>query len=241
MKIYSFIFIIFIATSSSSAQSSSPFIEINEVSKSIIKEIRYASTHNFVGEEVDGYSEPKCFLTAPAAEALGRVQAKLKNRSISLKIFDCYRPQRAVDHFVRWAGSNKTDSTKEIYFPRVPSEELFNRGYIAERSGHSRGSTIDLTIVKLPYQSPENYTHSCLDPRGYLYRGSELNMGTAYDCFDETSSTHSQEFEKEVIENRMLLLKVMEEEGFVNYSKEWWHFTFKPESYPDTYFDIIIE
>ncbi|MEQ9310120.1 MAG: M15 family metallopeptidase [Balneolaceae bacterium] len=240
-KKYSLI-IIFIAISISvKAQSIFPFVEINKVSESIIKEIRYATKYNFVGEKIDGYTEPKCYLTSSAAEALSRVQAKLANKSMALKIFDCYRPQRAVNNFVSWAKSVETNATKDIYFPRVPSDELFEKGYIAERSGHSRGSTVDLTIVKLPYEPPVNYIYNCLEPEGYIYRGSELNMGTAYDCFDEKSNTHNQELEKEIIENRMMLLKIMEEEGFANYSKEWWHFTFKPETYPDTYFDLPIE
>ncbi|GAB5409435.1 MAG: M15 family metallopeptidase [Balneolaceae bacterium] len=241
MKIYCSILIVLVLSISAGAQSSFPFIEINEVSETIIKEIRYATIHNFVGEKVDGYLKPKCYLTAAAAEALSRVQTKLEDRSISLKVFDCYRPQRAVDNFVRWAESNKKDRTKTIYFPRVPSEELFDLGYIAERSGHSRGSTVDLTIVKLPYQPPENYAYNCLDPEGFVYRGSELNMGTAYDCFDEKSHTFNPLISEDVLENRRILVRAMEEEGFVNYSKEWWHFTFKPESYPDTYFDVPIE
>lgn len=223
------------------AQEDSPFVDVKNISEAIITEIRYASSFNFVGVKVDGYEAPKCLLTVSAAEALGRVQAKLEKESFSLKIFDCYRPQQAVNHFVRWAGSDKTHSTKPIYFPRVPGNKLFELGYIAERSGHSRGSTVDLTIVRLPYQKPERFNYVCIDPEGYKFRGSELNMGTAYDCFDELSHTMSADVEEEVLKNRTMLVKAMEEEGFVNYSKEWWHFTFKPEEFPDTYFNLSIE
>ncbi len=223
------------------AQSSVSLIDVNEISNGIITEIRYASDKNFIGQPVDGYEAPKCLLTKSAAEALVEVQKELEKDFFSLKVFDCYRPQQAVNHFVRWAGIDKTHSTKPIYFPRVPGNKLFKLGYIAERSGHSRGSTVDLTIVRLPYQKPERFNYACIDPEGYKFRGSELNMGTAYDCFDELSHTMNADVEEEVLENRKMLLKVMEEDGFVNYSKEWWHFTYKPEEFPDTYFDLLIE
>ncbi|MBO6523863.1 MAG: M15 family metallopeptidase [Balneolaceae bacterium] len=223
------------------AQEGSTFVNIKNISESIITEIRYASSFNFVGVKVDGYKAPKCLLTKSAAEALVRVQTKLESESYSLKIFDCYRPQQAVNHFVKWASSDKAHFTKAVYFPRVPVNKLFELGYIAERSGHSRGSTVDLTIVRLPYQKPEQFNYACIDPEGYKFRGSELNMGTAYDCFDELSHTINNDVEEEVLENRKMLLKAMQEEGFVNYSKEWWHFTYKPEEFPDTYFDLPIE
>ena len=236
-----FIFLTLIVSSSMSGQPSFPFIEISEVSKTIIKEVRYATPYNFVGEVIEGYHSSKCYLTPSAAEALAKVQNQLEKQSYALKIFDCFRPQRAVDHFVKWAKSARRDQTKHLYFPRVPSDELFDRGYIAHKSGHSRGSTVDLTIVKLPYSPPTNYSHNCLDPDSHKLRGSELNMGTGFDCFDEMSHTQSNEHPLDVIENRRLLLKVMEAQGFVNYSKEWWHFTYKPEDHPDTYFDFPIE
>ncbi len=241
MKDAVFILFIYLLGNSVFAQTSFPFIEIHETSETIIKEIRYAGADNFLGKKVDGYLEPKCYLTSTAAKALSRVQEKLLASSYSLKVFDCYRPQKAVDHFVRWAQNEERDSTKYIYFPNILGEELFEQGYIAGRSGHSRGSTIDLTIVQLPDKAPTQFTYDCTDPEGYLLRGSELNMGTAFDCFDEKSHTSSPSISKEVLRNRMLLVKTMEEEGFVNYSKEWWHFTYKPEDYPDTYFSFPIE
>lgn len=223
------------------AQPTSSFIDIKNISESVITEIRYATEYNFVGKRVDGYKIPKCYLTKTAAEALVRIQDKLAKQSYSLKVFDCYRPQQAVDHFVRWAESPETDSTKKYYFPNVPGDELFEQGYIAHRSGHSRGSTVDLTIVRLPYLMPERFIYSCIDPEGYTYRGSELDMGTSYDCFDEKSHTFNSEMNDAVLENRKILMQAMEEEGYVNYSKEWWHFTYQPEEFPDTYFDVPIE
>ncbi len=241
MKYAVLVLAIYLLGNSASAQSPFPFVEINEVSKTIIKEIRYAGADNFVGQVVEGYLESKCYLTPQAAQALAKVQERLLVSSYSLKVFDCYRPQQAVDHFVRWAQSKERDSTKYIYFPNVLGEELFEQGYIAERSGHSRGSTVDLTIVKLPFKAPTELSNNCTDPDGYLLRGSELDMGTAFDCFDEKSHTNSSSIVEEVMSNRRLLLKAMEEEGFVNYSKEWWHFTYKPEAFPDTYFNLPIE
>ena len=236
-----FTLFLFLSSSTGFSQSTFPLIEINDLSQTVIKEIRYASNENFVGDKVDGYESPKCYLTETAAQALAKVQAKLEKESLSLKVFDCYRPQQAVDHFVRWAESESRDSTKHMYFPHIPGSKLFELGYIAEKSGHSRGSTVDLTIVKLPYKQPVKFQYSCVNPNGYKFRGSELDMGTAYDCFDELSHTYNDGINKEVLKNRTLLVKVMEEEGFVNYSKEWWHFTHKPEEYPDTYFNFIIE
>lgn len=224
-----------------SGQTSFPLVEISEVAPTMIKEIRYAGPHNFVGEQVDGYGAPKCYLTESAAVALAAVQEKLLAKSLSLKVFDCYRPQQAVDHFVRWAAGEGASKTKEFYFPNVPADSLFAFGYIAERSGHSRGSTVDLTIVRLPYVAPTNFEYSCLDENGYQFRGSELNMGTSYDCFDERSHTFSSLMPHSILANRRLLLEAMQAEGFVNYSKEWWHFSYNPEEFPDTYFDVPIE
>ena len=222
-------------------QSDFPLIEISDVSPSMIQEIRYAGNHNFVGQQVDGYNSPKCYVTESAANALARVQTALLERSLSLKVFDCYRPQQAVDHFVRWASGNEPDQTKAIYFPNIPADSLFELGYIAKRSGHSRGSTVDLTIVRLPYQPPAEFNYSCLDEGGFKHRGSEINMGSAYDCFDVRSHTTSELMPDSILSNRNLLREVMEAEGFVNYSKEWWHYTFKPEEFPETYFDVSID
>ncbi len=224
-----------------SDRSDFPLVDISEISPSIIKEIRYAGIHNFVGQQVDGYSSPKCYLTESSAMALARVQTALLEQSLSLKVFDCYRPQQAVDHFVRWSSGDEPDQTKSIYFPNIPADSLFELGYIAKRSGHSRGSTVDLSIVRLPYQTPSEFEYNCLDEDGYKYRGSELNMGTAYDCFDIRSHTTSELMTDSILSNRMILLEAMEAEGFVNYSQEWWHFTFKPEEFPNTYFDVPIE
>ncbi len=241
MKRVFLLFFVAVYTYSTQAQTVHPLVDLEEFSSTIILEIRYATSYNFVGEKVDGYEASKCLLTKSAAEALAQVQSELLKKSYSLKVFDCYRPQQAVDHFVRWANSDFTDSTKQFYFPRVPSNELFSRGYIAEKSGHSRGSTVDLTIVKLPYKTPVNFNYNCLDPKGNVNRGSELNMGTAFDCFDEMSHTYNEQISEEIQRNRKILADAMEKEGFINYSKEWWHFTYKPEEYPDTYFDLVIE
>jgi D-alanyl-D-alanine dipeptidase len=223
------------------AQSDFPFIEIEEVSSSIIKEIRYVGSDNFVGSKVDGYNTQKCYLTKSAAEALVRVQEKLEEQSLSLKVFDCFRPQRAVDHFVRWSQSPEVNNTKDIYFPNVEGTLLFEEGYIAERSSHSRGSAVDLTIVSLPYVEPIKFDYDCTLEDGNQHRGSELDMGTAFDCFDDKSHTFTELVSDQVLENRTLLVELMQAEGFRNYSKEWWHFSYRPEEYPETFFDFDID
>ncbi|WP_250637373.1 M15 family metallopeptidase [Lentzea guizhouensis] len=130
--------------------SSTGFVNLRDVDPTIRHDIRYFSAHNFVGEPVDGYREPLCLLTKPAAKALRRVQREVLRRGYTLKVYDCYRPQRAVDHFVRWAKDLADERMKIEFYPRVDKTRLFEDGYIAEKSGHSRGSTLDVTIVRLP-------------------------------------------------------------------------------------------
>jgi len=175
--------------------------------------MRYTGTDNFIGTPVDGYAEPLCYLTNEAAVALKKVQQTLQNEGLSLRLFDCYRPQRAVDHFVRWAKDLNDTRMKSSYYPGVAKKDLFKDGYIAAKSGHSRGSTVDLTI-------------------------DGLDMGTPFDFFDPRSHTQSSAVTTEQHENRMRLKKVMEANGFQNYAEEWWHYTLKDEPYKATYFDF---
>ncbi|HNR77156.1 MAG TPA: M15 family metallopeptidase [Parvularculaceae bacterium] len=177
----------------------------------IIIDMRYASENNFVGARIDGYKNAVCLLTPQAAAALTAVQADLSSMGLTLKVHDCYRPQRAVDHFARWA-KNDDQSTKEEYYPGVEKSELFALGYIAEKSGHSRGSTVDLTI-------------------------EGLDMGSPYDFFDPMSHTASKAVPAPARANRLLLKLAMEKRGFQNYEKEWWHYTLADEPYKDQYFD----
>jgi len=192
------------------------FTNINYVIPSIHYDMRYATADNFIGSPIDGYKEPICYLTHKTVPALQKVQKTLQEQGHSLRIFDCFRPQRAVDHFVRWAKDIKDTKMKEQYYPNVQKKELFNDGYIAARSGHSRGSTLDLTI-------------------------DGLDMGTPFDYFDPRSHTNAKSVTKKQHENRMYLKKVMEENGFKNYAEEWWHYTLREEPFKDTYFDFTIE
>jgi zinc D-Ala-D-Ala dipeptidase len=222
------------------------FVDIQKVIPEVLLDIRYYGTHNFVGEKVDGYMAPKCLLTKQAAESLARVQNDLAPHSLSLKIYDCYRPQRAVDHFVRWAKDIDNTKTKKEFYPTVDKANLFKAGYIDSKSGHSRGSTVDLTIVPLPAPIQQNYIpgdklSECYLPAAKRCGDNSIDMGTGFDCFHELSHTANKNISEQQKNNRQLLKKLMEEHGFKNYDLEWWHYTLKNEPYPDTYFDFVIE
>lgn len=191
------------------------FADAGDMIPSAIIDMRYAGDNNFVGARIDGYKRAKCLLSRPAAEALSRVSADLSAMGLTLRIYDCYRPQRAVDHFMRWAASDD-QSAKATYFPTIEKSRLFADGYIAERSGHSRGSTIDLTI-------------------------DGLDMGGPYDLFDPLSNTADQRPTDAQRANRLLLRLLMERHGFRPYDLEWWHFTLTDEPYPESYFDRAVK
>ncbi|MFB6617076.1 M15 family metallopeptidase [Streptomyces sp. NPDC056367] len=221
------------------------FVPLRSVDPTIIQEMRYASAHNFIGERIDGYRQPVCILTRPAAEALHRAQTRLLSQGYSLKVYDCYRPQRAVDHFVRWAGDLADERRKAEFYPRVDKTRLFEDGYIAEKSGHSRGSTTDLTIVPLPAvpappPAPGQDSAPCYAPQAERYPDNSVDMGTGFDCFDTLSHTDDPRVQGAQRANRLLLKTTLAAEGFVNLPEEWWHFTHKPELFPDTYFDFPV-
>jgi len=222
------------------------FVDVREHIPSVIMDIRYFSPHNFVGERIDGYNAPKCLLTREAAGALKRVQEDLEGFSLSLKIYDCYRPQRAVSHFVRWAKDIGDTRTRKEFYPTVDKSRLFEDGYIAERSGHSRGSTVDLTIVPMPVPEQQEYDpgqelFACYLPASERFRDNSIDMGTGFDCFHTLANTANRSVGPVQRANRLLLKTLMERQGFVNYDKEWWHFTLKNEPFPDTYFDFPID
>jgi D-alanyl-D-alanine dipeptidase len=222
------------------------FVDIKEVIPEIQLDIRYFSPHNFVGERVDGYLVSKCILTKEAAEALSSVQKDIVQYSLTLKIYDCYRPQRAVNHFVRWAKEIDNTKTKKEFYPTVDKANLFKDGYIDSKSGHSRGSTVDLTIVPLPapiqpQYSPGQKLYECYLPAEKRFGDNSIDMGTGFDCFHELSHTANKNIGPQQRINRLLLKTLMEKHGFKNYDLEWWHFTLKNEPYPDTYFDFVIE
>ena len=199
----------------------SGFVDAADAVPGLLVEMRYAGPDNFVGERIDGYEAPRCWLTKAAAAALAAAQATLKADGLGLKAFDCYRPARAVAHFVRWAETPGADAGKARYFPDIPKQELFRRGYIGARSSHSRGSTVDLTLVRLD-------------------SGAELPMGTPFDFFGAASGRNGPGIGRPELANRERLRAVMVRHGFSPYDREWWHFTFKREPFPTTTFDAPI-
>jgi D-alanyl-D-alanine dipeptidase len=201
------------------------FVWLDEVAPTVLQEVRYAGEDNFVGAPITGYTRARIVLTRPAAEALARIQTALRKEGFGLKVFDGYRPQRAVLHFVRWAKDPQRQETKVRYYPDVPKEELFARGYIALQSGHSRGSSVDLTLVR---RAEDGTWH-------------EVDMGTPFDFFGPESWPDSEAVDPAQRGNRLRLQEAMLAGGFKPYPQEWWHFTLAGEPYPETYFDFPIE
>ncbi|KUN01895.1 D-alanyl-D-alanine dipeptidase [Streptomyces yokosukanensis] len=221
------------------------FVALSAVDPTIIQEMRYFTPHNFVGRRVDGYEQPICILTRPAARALHKAQLTLLRKGYTLKVYDCYRPQRAVNHFVRWAEDLGDQATKGEFYPNVDKTRLFEDGYIAEKSGHSRGSTMDLTIVKLPARPTRPYHPGeplvpCFAPKRDRFPDNSVDMGTGFDCFDTLAHTLDPRIQGAQRANRLLLKSTLESAGFVNLAEEWWHYTYQPEPYPDTYFDFPV-
>lgn len=200
---------------------SSGFVELSEAVPDAILEIRYYSTYNFVGERIDGYEEPVALLTREAAEALREVSDDLAEQGYRLKIYDAYRPQSAVDHFKRWAANLEEVSMKECFYPELDKSVLFVQGYISSKSGHSRGSTVDLTLFDMD-------------------AGRELDMGGTFDYFGERSHPGYPGLTEEQAANRKVLRDAMLSHGFKGINTEWWHFTLRDEPYPDTYFDFPV-
>jgi zinc D-Ala-D-Ala dipeptidase len=221
----------------------SSFVALDDVDPTILQDTRYATAYNFVGRPIDGYREPVCILTRRAARALKRAQGELRDEGYTLKVYDCYRPQRAVDHFARWA-QNDSRTMKREFYPRVSKGLLFDEGYLAHRSGHSRGSTVDLTLVKLPAKPQPTWSRHefgltpCTAPRPRRFPDNSVGMGTSYDCFDPRS--HTLNSRGRALRHRLLLKRTMEAAGFEPYAKEWWHFTLRDERYPDRYFDFPV-
>jgi len=203
------------------AARTAPLIDAATVVPGLATDIRYAGSHNFVGRPIDGYRAPHCLLTEPAANALADVARDIAPRGLVIKVFDCYRPTRAVGHFVRWARDIADTKRKGEYYPDIDKRDLFQLGYIAERSGHSRGSTVDLTLV-----------------RRIGAATVELDMGTPFDFFSPKSWPSDRSVSAEAQANRALLAAAMRRSGFRSYDKEWWHFTLDNEPFPDSYFDF---
>ena len=203
------------------SRDSSDFVNISDVAGDVVLELRYYSTYNFIGDRIDGYRAPIALLTKEAAAALKAASSEAVRNGYRIKIYDAYRPQRAVEHFVRWAKDLNDTRMKSIFYPEVSKENLFLEGYIAEHSGHSRGSTVDITLFDMG-------------------KGCEADMGGYFDYFGEISHSDYKELDEKQYNNRMLLRRIMVNCGFTPLREEWWHFTLEDEPFRDTYFDFAI-
>lgn len=228
------------------------FVYLHEIDSTIQSNLRYYSNHNFTNTRIDGYQSDKhVVLTLPTALALRQIQSEVRSLGYSLVVYDAYRPQKAVNHFYRWSQEpdDQSTRTKDMYYPRHPKEELFALDYIALQSSHSRGSTVDLTLISLDKQLlPEpilTFRTSETNPNfaiPYL-DDNTIDMGSSFDLFDEISHhdlTSSNYITSEQLNNRNLLRDIMMKHGFEPYSNEWWHYHYIDEPYPDTFFDFDI-
>ncbi len=200
---------------------SSGFVLLSDYVPQIVQEIRYYSTYNFVGDRIDGYEEPCALLTKEAARALKAVSNEMVVQGYRLKVFDAYRPACAVRHFILWGIEDQDVRMKPYFYPDLQKQELFAKGYIAKQSGHSRGSTVDLTLLDMK-------------------TGKEVDMGSPFDLFHEISHPDCRTVTDEQYENRMFLQQAMTRNGFLPIDCEWWHFTLENEPYPDTYFEFPV-
>jgi len=197
------------------------FVYLNDTDDNIIVDLKYYSTQNFTGQFVEGYLSNTAILTKESALALSNAQDDFNKLGYSLILYDAYRPQRSVDFFVQWSKNPYDTINKRIYYPDVKKSELFELGYIASKSGHSRGSTVDVSLIEIS-------TNKVLD------------MGTIFDYFGIESHTFFNDISEKQKSNRLILYEVMSKNGFKNYSKEWWHFTLKNEPY-QKYFDFLVK
>ncbi len=198
------------------------FVYVKDIIPQLEVDLRYCGHHNFIGKPIQGYLEPQTILTKKAAEALAKVEKELNKNNMGLKIFDAYRPQTAVNHFVEWAKDPKDTLGKFEFYPTEDKRLLFKRGYIASKSGHSRGSTVDLTIITLDNKN-------------------EVDMGSPFDFLGEISGHSYANLTSQQLKNRKTLKSIMEKHGFRAYSKEWWHYTLNNEPFKNTYFDFPVQ
>lgn len=217
-----FAFLVTLISTITFAQLPEGFVYLNDFVEDLEVELKYCQGNNFVGQQIDGYEKEVVIVTEQAAEALKIIQGKLKKKGLGLKVYDAYRPQQAINHFVRWAKQVDDTIKKQVLYPNVQKRNLFKQGYISSKSRHSSGSTLDLTIIDLS-------------------TGTELDMGTPFDFFGPESWVDYAGLTKQQSVNRKLLQNVMLSNGFRNYSKEWWHFTLRGEPYRNQYFNFLVE
>ncbi|ALJ04621.1 peptidase M15 [Pseudalgibacter alginicilyticus] len=221
MKFYTFFLTLFLSVYSY-AQLPEGFVYVKDIIPDLDVELRYYTSNNFVGKPIIGYNSNTLILTEQATKALKKIQDALQQQNLCLKVFDGYRPQQSVNYFIIWARDLSDTINKQLFYPYVKKRNLFNEGYIASRSGHSKGSTVDVTII-------DGNT------------GNDLDMGSRFDFFGQESWVYYDGINKIQKANRQLLQSIMKKYGFRNYSKEWWHFTLINEPFPNTYFNFPVE
>ena len=222
IAIHSLILAILFVACSVQKEIPNSFVELKKMVPNIEIELRYFGNHNFMGRRVKGYEANKVYISMEAAKSLVLIQKELNQMGLGIKVFDAYRPQQAVDNFKEWALDIADSTAKQEFYPDVDKRDLFKLGYIAEKSGHSRGSTIDLTIINLTDKK-------------------ELDMGTGFDFFGEPSHHDYSEISDAQKANRKLLRGIMEKYGFKAIEEEWWHYTLKNEPFKDQYFNFAIK
>jgi D-alanyl-D-alanine dipeptidase len=221
------------------------FVYLADVEPGIPQDIRYAGSHNFVGRPVEGYLANECVLTEKAAGALKQVQAELAAKKLSLIVWDCYRPARAVRDFWAWSRTAQEARMKPQFFPRTDKAQLFALGYLSLHSRHPRGSTVDVGIVPADLPAPPAYDPAappkpCTAPKGERFEDGTIDLGTGYDCLDPLASTAGPKVGREAASNRALLKALMRRFGFRPYWREWWHFELVEEPFPQRSFDFPI-
>jgi D-alanyl-D-alanine dipeptidase len=220
------------------------FVYLDEVDPSIVKSLRYCGKDNFLGRPVEGYKTSRIIMTKEAAAALSKAQSTFREKGYSIVVYDAYRPQTAVNNFMRWSKDHKDQEMKTQYYPRVDKKDVFDLGYVAEKSGHSRGSTVDISLIPLngKLQNIKPMLRQLNDKFEVLYLDDgTVDMGTSFDLFDKSSHYENDLVGPDHMERRTYLKDVMESCGFKNYAEEWWHFTLRNEPFPETYFDFPIE
>ena len=221
------------------------FVYLSQVEPSIVQDMRYAGDYNLVGRPIAGYDAGECVLTKQAARALAGVQREVNAIGLTLRVYDCYAPKRATDDLTAWSKNGSDQAMKAAFYPRIDKARLFKLGFLDVKSAHSRGSSVDVTIERLPLRSLPRYAkgdalYSCVGPYRERYHDGSLDMGTTFDCMDELSRSDA-DVGPIAASHRQTLQTVMHRHGFTSQKDVWWHYTLRWEPYPKTYFDFPIE
>ena len=222
------------------------FVYLKNVDATIIQEIRLSDTHNILERPAEGYKSNQCILTAQAAMALSKVQKELQKSSKSIVVYDCYRPQSAVNDIVSWGNHPLSSASQKEFFPTLSKHELMTQDYLEVKSSHTRGSAVDLTIVRTPAEAAAKYfpgqkTVACNASKAKRIKDKSIDMGTGVNCFDKKSRFHDSDLSQEARYNRDDLRQLMEKNGFASSDQKWWHFVLANEPYPNQYFNFDVE